>query len=306
MNGLLLIDKPPGPTSHDVVARARRALGERRIGHTGTLDPSATGLLPLVVGPATRLARFLSGTAKRYEAEIRLGVATDTGDAEGLPVGGAYAGPWPARETIEAALAPFRGTFLQQPPAFSAKKVEGRRSYAAARAARHGAAPAPPSPAPAQVSVHALDLLDAVDGRILLRIECSAGFYVRALAQALGEGLGTGAHLAALRRTRSGEWDVADALPLERIERAPEEGRLAIIAPARMLGAWPAVVLNGAGVRRAAHGQELGPWDSEAGAGTWPTAAAAATRLLSPDGELVGMAEPSATPGLLHPSVVLG
>src|SRR4029453_6840552 len=127
MDGLLVIDKPAGPTSHEVVARVRRALGERRIGHTGTLDPTATGVLPLVLGRATRLARFLSAGDKSYEAVLRLGVATDTNDAQGAPAGLSYQGPMPSYAAIDRALDAFRGTFLQQPPAFSAKKIDGRR-----------------------------------------------------------------------------------------------------------------------------------------------------------------------------------
>src|SRR5262250_1793281 len=123
MDGLLVIDKPAGPTSHDVVARVRRVLGERRIGHTGTLDPAASGVLPLVLGRATRLARFLSAGDKRYEAVVRFGVATDTYDAEGTPIGAARRGVTPPREEIDAMLRSFRGTFVQQPPAFSAKKI---------------------------------------------------------------------------------------------------------------------------------------------------------------------------------------
>src|SRR5437867_11847908 len=134
MDGLLVIDKPAGPTSHDVVARMRRVLRERRVGHTGTLDPAATGALALVLGRATRLAQFLSGSDKSYDAVIRLGFSTDTGDAEGHATGVPVATPLPSREAIEAALNAFRGTFLQQPPAFSAKKVEGKRSHTLARA----------------------------------------------------------------------------------------------------------------------------------------------------------------------------
>src|SRR5437762_10622266 len=134
MDGLLVIDKPAGPTSHDVVVRIRRVLGERRVGHTGTLDPAATGVLPLVLGRATRLARFLSAGEKSYEAVVRLGIATDTQDAEGVATGAAHAGPFPARQAIDSALDAFRGTFLQQPPAYSAKKIDGRRSYRLARA----------------------------------------------------------------------------------------------------------------------------------------------------------------------------
>src|SRR5438067_9467691 len=135
MDGLLVIDKPAGPTSHDVVARMRRVLGERRIGHTGTLDPNASGVLPLVVGRATRLAKFLSGGNKTYEAVVRLGIATDTYDAEGSAVGARWTGAFPVRDDIARALDGFRGTFMQQPPAYSAKKVDGERSYNSARAA---------------------------------------------------------------------------------------------------------------------------------------------------------------------------
>src|SRR3954468_14870055 len=134
MDGLLVVDKPAGPTSHDVVARARRALGERRIGHTGTLDPGATGVLPRVRGRATRLARFLSASDKTYEATLRLGFATDSGDSAGQPIGTSYEGPWPTRDDIDAALEAFRGTFIQQPPALSAKRIGGERSHRLARA----------------------------------------------------------------------------------------------------------------------------------------------------------------------------
>ena len=145
MDGLLVIDKPTGPTSHDIVARMRRVLGESRIGHTGTLDPAASGVLPLVLGRATRLARFMSGSNKRYEAVVRFGHATDTYDAEGVPVGEPSIAT-PSRTQIESALDTFRGTFDQQPPAFSAKKIGGRRSYEAARAARVKPPPGLPGP----------------------------------------------------------------------------------------------------------------------------------------------------------------
>ena len=160
MDGLLIIDKPAGPTSHDVVARVRRALGERRIGHTGTLDPAATGVLPLVLGRATRLARFLSASDKSYDAVVRLGVATDTDDAEGTPAGPVYQGPLPVARGDRSGARRFRGTFLQQPPAYSAKKIDGRAQLRAARARRRvkryvslapgplPCLPFPPCPAP--------------------------------------------------------------------------------------------------------------------------------------------------------------
>src|SRR3982751_5194175 len=202
MDGLLVIDKPAGPTSHDVVARMRRALGERRIGHTGTLDPGASGVLPLVVGRATRLAKFLSGGSKIYEAIVRLGVATNTYDADGSPVGAAWTGAMPSRDAIDAALAAFRGVCLQRPPIYSAKKIDGERSYNIARAS-HPAQPAGPAPAAVSVTVHRLDLVGVNSEEVTLVVEASAGFYVRSLAHDLGQRLGTGAHLSALRRTQA-------------------------------------------------------------------------------------------------------
>src|SRR5262249_19742392 len=151
LDGLLVIDKPSGPSSHDVVARMRRVLGERRIGHTGTLDPLATGVLPLVIGRATRLPRFMNAAGRADEAGIRLGVSPDNADAEGTPIGSPFSGALPSRDEINRALDAFRGTSLQQPPAFSAKKIEGQRSYQIARRTRQllstGGAPPPPVPA---------------------------------------------------------------------------------------------------------------------------------------------------------------
>src|SRR3954453_19276487 len=217
MNGVLVVDKPIGPTSHDVVARVRRILGERRIGHTGTLDPLATGVLPLVIGRATRLARFLSASDKTYEAEVTLGLATDSGDKEGRTVGVPYAGALPGPAAVEQALGQFRGSFLQRPPALSAKKIGGVRSYALARQARFaqggpaaaGDVSTTREPAavvldPVTVTVSRLEILNYGAPTLLLRIVCSAGFYVRSLARDLGEALGTGGHLTALRRTASG------------------------------------------------------------------------------------------------------
>ena len=203
MDGLLVIDKPSGPTSHEVVARVRRALGERRIGHTGTLDPAATGVLPLVLGRATRLARFLSASDKSYEAVVRLGVATDTYDGAGTPAGPSYQGALPSREAIDRALDAFRGTFLQQPPAYSAKKIDGRRSYSLARAAARSAGDgiersstgAGALPTPVSVTTHSIVLVSVEGDRVTLNVSCSAGFYVRALAHDLGVRLGIGAHL---------------------------------------------------------------------------------------------------------------
>jgi tRNA pseudouridine55 synthase len=330
LDGLLVIDKPAGPTSHDVVSRMRRVLRERRIGHTGTLDPAATGVLPLVVGRATRLARFLSAGDKCYEAEIRLGVATDTYDAAGTPVGPRHSGPWPTADELSRALDAFRGQFLQHPPAFSAKKIAGQRSYRLARQAarregsdtppmilrsgsdpgltlvRPGADPLPP----ATVTAHSIDVTAVRDDRVWVRIHCSAGFYVRSLAHDLGTRLGIGAHLAALRRTRSGDCFLADALALEAAEADPEAVRGAIVPLDRMLPGVPAVVLTPDGVVRVRHGRDVRPADiaaAETGRGKDADAlpVCGAVRLLDACGRLLAIADKKDAPVSLHPSIVL-
>jgi tRNA pseudouridine55 synthase len=320
MDGLLIVDKPSGPTSHDVVARLRRTLRERRIGHTGTLDPMASGVLPLVLGRATRLARFLSGSDKTYEAAIRLGVSTDTCDALGRPVGDPWVGPWPELPALDAALDRFRGTFLQQPPAFSARKIEGRRSYTLARRARAEGPPAASGedvlaaervataavlPAPSSVTVHALDLLDVNGPTVRVRVVCSAGFYVRSLAHDLGCALGIGAHLSALRRTASGDVTIADAVALAELENNGLDAARAVVPIDSMLPGMPAVTLASDAVKRASSGRDIGPSDVVGGPGALTGRTIAHVRLLDPHARLVGIAEPSGTPGLLHPAVVL-
>jgi tRNA pseudouridine55 synthase len=295
MDGILVVDKPVGPTSHEVVACVRRAIGEPRVGHTGTLDPGASGVLPLVIGRATRLSRFLSAAGKEYEARLRLGAATDTGDAQGRMLGAPYDGPLPTAADIESALTAFRGTFRQQPPIVSAKKIEGERSY---RLARRGT-PAP-RPAPVDVTVQHLALIGVDGDSVQLRIECSAGFYVRSLAHDLGEQLGTGAHVSELRRTRSGDFTLATALGFERILEDPASVPAALIPPAAALPRLSTVQLTDEGARRAAHGRILGPDDLAAAP---PGRVSEWVRLLDVDGQLVGLARPVS--GVLHPSIVL-
>jgi tRNA pseudouridine55 synthase len=191
------------------VARARRALGERSIGHTGTLDPFATGLLVLLVGKGTRVARFLDGLAKTYLATARLGTRTTTDDLTGEPVGSPHAGPLPSRDAVLAALGSFVGSHAQTPPAFSARRQDGERAYARARRGEEVTL------APGTVTVHGADLLAFEGSEVTFRVTVSTGTYVRALARDLGERLGTGAHLAALRRESIGGLRVEDALPLE-------------------------------------------------------------------------------------------
>ena len=314
MDGLLVIDKPAGPTSHDVVLRARRFLRERRAGHTGTLDPIATGVLPLVLGRATRLARFLSASDKAYEAVVVLGYATDTGDSSGRPVG-AHEPPGSAprlsRDVIERTLDEFRGTFLQQPPVYSAKKIGGKRSHRLARAA---SPPSPPGasvptgdlrPSLAEVTVHRLDLVGIEDTRVTLSLDCSAGFYVRSLAHDLGERLGTGAHLAELRRIRSGDYALDDAIALDAAERDPAAAASRVVPLSRMLSRLPAIALTAEGVRRARHGRDLGPVDASESRIAAPDPLSF-VRLFDASGELIGIAQPTGASGLLHPFVVLG
>ncbi|PYR12373.1 MAG: tRNA pseudouridine(55) synthase TruB [Acidobacteria bacterium] len=315
MDGLLVVDKPSGPTSHDVVARMRRILRERRIGHTGTLDPLATGVLPLVIGRATRLARFLSAGDKSYEAIVRLGFATDTADSDGTQVGARYEHPLPAVEVIDRALDAFRGQFLQQPPLFSAKKIGGRRSYDLARQGPTRVGPGSDrgrtgvglnqdvdgAPAPTLVTVNRLVITNLDADQVSLTLHCSGGFYVRSLAHDLGERLGTGAHLIALRRTLSGECSLDDSISLAAAERDPQAAARGVVPLARMLTSLPPVTLDAEGLQRALHGCNLeAPAAPTADPDSWPF-----VRLLDSAGDLVAIAERMGPSGLLHPSVVL-
>jgi len=309
LDGLLVVDKPVGPTSHDVVSRVRRVLRERRIGHTGTLDPMASGVLPLVIGTATRLAQFLSVDIKRYDATIRLGFATDTYDAVGHPTTAMHAGPMPTRDRIEEALAVFRGTFTQQPPAFSAKKIDGKRSYRLARVQQRTSndPTSPVLPAPVSVTVTKLDIVEVEEELVRVSIACSTGFYVRSLAHDVGLALRVGGHLAALRRTEASGRTLRDSLPLCAIEGpdGAERAREAVIAPADVLPGLPALTLTPAGVRRAVTGCDIGlrdlvPETSGQAAATLPPRA----RLLNDAKRLVGIADLTHA-GLLHPVVIL-
>jgi len=222
--GLLPVDKPEGPTSHDVVGLARRALGTRRIGHTGTLDPFASGLLLLCVGRATRLARYLGALDKTYVARMRLGVATDTDDATGAVT--SVSDDW-TRVTaagVEAALARQVGEIEQTPPAFSAKRIQGERAYRLARSGRPAAIAAVP------VRIDAIRLIRFEPPEADFEITCGTGTYIRAVARDAGRALGVGAHLTRLRRTRIGRFDVADAVPALRLDD-PAAVRAAWIEP---------------------------------------------------------------------------
>ena len=294
------MDKPAGPTSHDVVDRVRRGLGIRKAGHTGTLDPFATGVLPVCIGKATRLARFLTGTDKTYRATVRLGFATTTDDLTGAPIGP----PRPADVAAEAlarACRALTGPLMQAAPAFSAKWVQGRRAYDLARVGIE--TPRPVS----SIVVHSIDVLGHEGEMVEIEVRCSAGTYVRALARDLGEALGTGGHLVALRCTVSGPFTMADAVTWEEI--GPE----ARMTPLQhLLGDLPAVTVVAAGVEALRHGRVLDRRLVAAGFPSGPPPAR--MRVLDDAGRLVALAVPrgfeAPAPGLtiepvLHPDIVL-
>jgi tRNA pseudouridine55 synthase len=209
LNGVLALDKPVGPTSHDAVAAVRRALHTRAVGHTGTLDPFASGLLLVCVGPATRLAEYITPLPKTYVATIRLGAATDTDDHTGTTISTSDAWRDLSAEAVEGALAVQVGTVEQVPPAYSAKKVDGERMYAVAR--RGGEV----ERKPVTVTIHAIRVLSMELPDVVVEVECGSGTYIRAIARDAGEALGVGGHLAALRRTRIGPHDVARAVTMD-------------------------------------------------------------------------------------------
>jgi len=245
---LLLVDKPEGPTSHDVVGMARRALGTRRVGHTGTLDPFASGLLVMCVGRATRLAEYLSGHDKRYVAEAHLGVTTDTLDPEGEIQSTTDDLSGVTEDAIGHALRGLTGGIDQIPPQFSAKKVSGEAMH---RKARRGETV---SLRPVRVRVHAIQLLSVALPRVRFEIHCSAGTYVRAIARDLGAALGVGAHLTTLRRTMVGSFDVRQAISADRLgDGAAVSG--ARLEPIEAVGHLPRVDVSRDAASRIGHGQ---------------------------------------------------
>lgn len=251
MNGIFLLHKPSGPTSHDVVNAVRRLAGTRRVGHTGTLDPLATGLLVVLVGQATRLAQYLTGHDKTYRAVIRLGETTDTYDAEG-----AVTARQPVTVTaaeIAAALTGFLGPQMQRPPAYAAIKVEGQALY---QRARRGETI---TPAPRPVVFHTLTVLAWEPPDLTVDVVCSAGTYIRSLAHDLGEQLGCGAHLRALTRLAVGPFRLEQAHPLDELRALAAAGRLteALLPPAAVLVDFPTVTLTPEQARAVGLGQRI-------------------------------------------------
>ena len=310
MHGVLIVDKPAGPTSHDVVARVRRALGISRIGHTGTLDPLATGVLALVVGRATRLAQFLSTDEKAYVAGVRLGWATATYDAEERTVRGErgelivqppqHPAPDVGEADVREALTAFVGSYPQLPPPFSAKKIGGTPAYLLARLQKDVALK------PAAVTVKALELVAWQEGLAMLHIVCSSGFYVRSLAHDLGRRLGCGAHLESLRRTRAGDFTAAQATPLDVIQAEGVDALARLLPLPSLLSKLPQVVVNERGAKRAAHGNALATEDLFEGGETAlaATAGPGPIRVLDAYGALLAIGE-RGRGGVLQPLVVL-
>ena len=307
-DGVLVIDKPTGPTSHDIVACVRRTLSLKKVGHLGTLDPLATGVLPLVVGRATRLASLLAGASKQYDAVIRLGLITDTYDITGTVVGGADAprpdatsaeidGLQPSPETIAHAAAGFVGSYPQRPPPFSAKKIDGVRAYDLARRRQ------PVEVTPAQVTVEALTVLSIDGPRGRCRVVCSSGFYIRSLAHDLGDALGCGGCLETLRRERHGPFNLQAAVPLAQIVEKSAWVATQFVPMGSLLPSIPAVVVSDQGARRAAHGNPLRVADMVPAAGL-PLPNAGRVRVLDERGRLLAVADRRGD-GTLRPKIVL-
>lgn len=307
MDGILVIDKPAGMTSHDVVDDVRRILLLRRVGHTGTLDPFATGVMVILLDRATRLAQFLSGVDKEYEAVIRLGYSTDTGDATGKRIENnevaSEFGKWSGGQ-IETALESLRGEIEQVPPMFSAKKQGGRKLYELARRGEEV------ERKPVNVCIHRFEavspadtlLHDNLDGTFdfKVRVACSAGTYVRTLAEDFGKRLGVGAHLAELRRTRVGDFEIQQAHTLGQLKQAAADEALGtlILPTDAALARFPVKDLNADEVRKVKHGIAL-----PVGPAQW--ADGERVRMRDELGNLIAVAEFDASLGSLHPRVVI-
>ena len=252
ISGVLVIDKPTGMTSHDVVNIVRRGTGIRRAGHTGTLDPRASGVLVVLVGTAVRLSEYISASDKRYQAIIRMGTATDTYDAEGAFTREEVTVDV-TEEQFEAELEKFVGEVEQTPPAYSAVKVNGRKAYEMARKGEEVVLE------PRMIQVHHLEVLEWATPEVVVDVHCSSGTYIRSLANDLGEVLGCGAYLVGLRRTKNGRFSLRDAVPLRKLKESFEAGDWYkhLIPAAESLSDWPSVILSADEVETLRHGQRV-------------------------------------------------
>jgi tRNA pseudouridine55 synthase len=293
LDGVIVVDKPEGWTSHDVVARSRHIARTKKIGHLGTLDPIATGVLPLVIGRATRLAQFYTRSDKIYEGVVRFGWSTDTYDRAGVPTSEQREAVLDPDE-LERALDRFRGEFAQTPPPVSAKKVEGRRAYELARKSE------PVELEPVSVHVYELVVLGIDGPEVRLRAHCSGGTYLRSIAHDLGQALGVGAHLHNLRRTASGEFEIDRARTLAQLEGLAAEERLldALVPPAEMLPGFPSVYVDELTAAQIRNGRNFpaSPFRSQP--------ASRYVKAITRQGDLVAVGE-AVLPNLYHPIVVL-
>ena len=293
MDGVIVANKQEGWTSHDVVSKARGIVGDRRVGHLGTLDPIATGVLPLVIGRATRLAQFYTRSDKIYEALIRFGFSTDTYDRSGQP---ASPRTEPSIDTgdLERLLDNFRGEIMQTPPPVSAKKVDGVRAYSLARKQM------PVELAPAPIEIYELTLLELRGAEARIRARCSGGTYLRSIAHDLGQSMGCGAHLADLRRIASGEFTIEQAHTIADLQQLALEGRLseALVPAARMLPDFPTVYVDSLTAGQIRQGRNFPVSPFRVGPGS------RYVKAVSSDGELIAIGE-AKLPNLYHPVVVL-
>lgn len=292
LDGIIVLDKPENWTSHDVVARTRSIVGTRKVGHLGTLDPIATGVLPLVIGRATRLAQFYTRSDKIYDGVVRFGWSTDTYDRAGVPTSEKMDVTLDQAD-LERYLEPFRGEFLQIPPPVSAKKVEGRRAYELSRKA------VAVELAPVAVHVYELRVLEIAGSDVHLRAHCSGGTYLRSIAHDLGKALGCGAHLHQLRRTASGEFEIGQARTLAQLESLAAEGRLldALVPATDLLPGFPAVFVDELAVTQIRQGRNFNASAFRA------QPVARHVKALSRHGELVAIGE-AVLPHVFHPIVV--
>ena len=293
MNGAIVVDKPPEWTSHDVVNRVRRIAGTRKVGHLGTLDPSATGVLPLLLNRATRLAQFFTRNDKVYEGVIRFGWSTDTYDAEGAPTSRCI-DLILERERLEEIFAPFRGLILQTPPPVSAKKIAGRPAYELAR--KNVAVELKP----VEVTVRALEILWVEGAEAGVRVDCSAGTYLRSVAHDAGQALGCGAHLKSLRRLRSGQFTLKQARTLDQLAQLAAENRLgeALVPAMQLLPEFPNEVVDQLTEAQIRQGRDfrVSPFRVRDGVKL--------VKAVSRSGDLIAIGE-AVMPNLYHPILVL-
>jgi tRNA pseudouridine55 synthase len=277
VSGVLVVDKPIGLTSHDVVQIIRRGTGIRRAGHTGTLDPRASGVLVVLIGPAVRLSEYVSASDKRYQATIRLGSSTDTYDAEGIVTDSSTSIEDVTEERFDEILQQYVGEIEQVPPPYSAVKVKGKKAYEMARKGENVEL------SPRTINVYSLEVLEWAPPEVVVDVYCSSGTYVRSLANDLGNELGCGAHLIGLRRTKSGRFTLRDAVPLRRLQESFDAGDWYrnLIPAAEALADWPMVELNADEVELVRHGHRV-PADPDATG--W-------ARAISQQGDLVALVE---------------